>query len=131
MGGPGSGTWYRWNTQSTLEEHKRIDIGYLNRQGYLCGWSSVKMSWSCGGEETGSVQLVCSPDQVQIVYRVRDCEDEDWEDVRQAIGLEYTPCNFGGRRPWFTCPGCQRRVGVLVCADTHFACRQCYQLPYA
>jgi hypothetical protein len=38
--------------------------------------------------------------------------------------------HYGGQRPWFRCPGCQRRVAVLCGYDTLFLCRHCYQLPY-
>jgi hypothetical protein len=41
------------------------------------------------------------------------------EDVSYAVPLSWTPCNFGGSRPWFVCPGvlegvsCGRRVAKL------------------
>lgn len=28
----------------------------------------------------------------------------------QRVGVEWTPCTFGGDRPWLLCPGCGRRV---------------------
>jgi len=58
---------------------------------------------------------------------------------RQGIGLTWTPCNFGGERSWFECPGCGRRVGkvYLPCSvyfrgvRVHsFLCRGCYGLTY-
>src|SRR5439155_8183609 len=47
-----------------------------------------------------------------------------------ATVLTWTPCHFGGRRAWFTCPGCERR-----CRKLHFAprlprCRICADLRY-
>jgi len=45
--------------------------------------------------------------------------------------LDSTPCFFGGRRFWFICPDCTRRVGVLYFAnEKHFACRLCHKLTY-
>jgi hypothetical protein len=48
--------------------------------------------------------------------------------------LEYTPCNFGGVRPWFRCPadGCGERVGTLHRPPGRnlFACRECYDIGY-
>ena len=46
--------------------------------------------------------------------------------------LAWTPCNFGGHRPWFICPaqGCGHRVAVLYGGRGIFACRHCYQLVY-
>ncbi len=49
--------------------------------------------------------------------------------MSQTIGLTSTPCHFGGRRPWFRCPGCQRRVALLY-AGLRFACRHCHGLYY-
>jgi len=48
------------------------------------------------------------------------------------VGLEWTPCNFGGERPWFVCPGvrCGRRVAILYGPGKYFLCRHCYDLRY-
>lgn len=60
--------------------------------------------------------------------------DDDPTEYDYRIALEYTPCNFGGVRPWFRCPaaGCGDRVGKLhrpPGADV-FACRECHDLGY-
>lgn len=47
----------------------------------------------------------------------------------QYIGITTTPCNYGGVRYWFTCPGCQRRVGVLY-RNGIFVCRHCIGVGY-
>ncbi len=59
----------------------------------------------------------------------------DWgvpQDVRQPVFLDWTPCTYGGQRPWFRCAadGCGRRVALLYGAGKYFACRHCYQLVY-
>ena len=52
------------------------------------------------------------------------------------MSLEWTPCNFGGERPWFVCPGvvnriaCGRRVAILYGPGKYFLCRHCYDLRY-
>jgi len=48
------------------------------------------------------------------------------------VYLDWTPCNFGGHRPWFLCPAhaCGRRVAIIYGGGI-FACRHCYQLAYA
>lgn len=45
--------------------------------------------------------------------------------------LEWTPCNFGGERPWFVCPGegCARRVAILYGLGQPL-CRRCRDLAY-
>jgi hypothetical protein len=62
---------------------------------------------------------------------------EDWSDVEQRVAIAWTPCRFGGERPWFVCSVasngvyCGRRVAKLYGPDRLFACRHCYQLAYA
>lgn len=46
MGGRGSGTWYRWDKKTTCEEVKRVDIRYLQKQGYLKTARFGTLSWS-------------------------------------------------------------------------------------
>ena len=47
------------------------------------------------------------------------------------------PCNYGGRRPWFQCPGmvngtrCGRRVAKLYQRGRYFRCRTCQKLAYS
>jgi hypothetical protein len=49
--------------------------------------------------------------------------------ARQIIPLTETPVHFGGTRPWFLCPRCGRRCGVLY-GRSEFACRSCLNLRY-
>jgi hypothetical protein len=46
--------------------------------------------------------------------------------------MEWTACNYGGRRAWLVCPvvGCGRRVAILYGGGI-FACRHCFRLAYA
>lgn len=63
----------------------------------------------------------------------------------QDIRLRWTPCNYGGMRPWFLCPDCTRRVAKVYLPETMylrgnaytqgtlvywFKCRYCYDLTY-
>lgn len=50
--------------------------------------------------------------------------------TRMVVDLEWTPCNFGGMRPWFRCPGCGRRCAVLYWTGGRFLCRCCLGLAY-
>lgn len=40
----------------------------------------------------------------------------------QLIEVVTTPCNFGGERRWFLCPGCGRRCAIL---RTGLRCNKC------
>lgn len=44
-----------------------------------------------------------------------------YDGVRLRIST--TKCTFGGERPWFHCPGCDRRCAVLY--EPRFQCRLC------
>jgi len=48
----------------------------------------------------------------------------------QLIRVEWTRCNFGGRRPWFLCTYCGKRVGKLYQIMGGLACRTCANLGY-
>lgn len=51
----------------------------------------------------------------------------------QRVALDWTPQHFGGRRPWFRCPGCGRRCRILYVAPAagpRLACRVCHDLRY-
>jgi hypothetical protein len=52
--------------------------------------------------------------------------------VEGVARLEWTPCNFGGSRPWFLCPGCGRRAAILYAAslESGALCRLCAKLVY-
>ncbi len=52
--------------------------------------------------------------------------------LSQQLDLTLTKTNFGGKRLWFLCPNCSRRVGALYLPSQalFFACRHCYGLRY-
>lgn len=53
------------------------------------------------------------------------------ERVHQRVQLTYSLGHRGGKLPWFLCPTCPRRVGVLYHANgLPFRCRICCQLAY-
>jgi hypothetical protein len=56
--------------------------------------------------------------------------------MQQRVAISWTPCRFGGERPWFICSVCAngtycgRQVTKLYDAGRLFACRHCYRLAY-
>ena len=80
------------------------------------------------GRETGAllVGLEYDGQALSIRLMVRDA-------TPQRVSVLWTACNYGGRRPWFRCPKCARRVRQLrlVPPARIFACRACQELPYA
>ena len=131
MGGPGSGTWYRWDKRTTVDEVKRLDVHWLHRQACLRPSARATVTWHRGAQQTGSVGVAMVDGYLVVECRYRQRGAEAWEDVRQVITLDWTVCHYGGKRPWFLCPGCRRRVAVLSGDGKWFLCRHCYWLPYA
>jgi hypothetical protein len=129
MGGPGSGNWYRSNKKDTVEGHKTIDVRYLQRQGWLYPGMLYSLNWTRGGEPSGSIQVKTGHDALTLMYQHKRY-GQDWEEVNQAVRLTWIPAHFGGRRPWFICGNCGRRVAILYGAGKYFACRHCYDLTY-
>jgi hypothetical protein len=131
VGGVGSGSWYRFN-KNTTNECQSIDVRYLYRNGLLEPGHSFSLRWSRAGRETGSIDGVAYRDRVTLLYRHRRGLDGEWENVKETVPLTWTECNFGGERPWFICPGagCGRRVAVLYGLGRYFLCRYCYELVY-
>jgi hypothetical protein len=129
MGGPGSGSWYRWDKRTTTEEVKRIDIRHLKKHGLLSSGKRT-LSWNCGGEPSGYIVYIMHPDCMILDFKFRRNGGE-WELVNQTINFDETNCNYGNTRKWFLCPHCDKRVAVLYGADKLFLCRKCYNLPYA
>ena len=136
MGGVGSGNWYRFDKKATTDECHSLDVRDLHREGLLKAGVCFRSSWSRAGKETASIQGVVYRDRVVLSYSHRRGPSGEWEDVKEPVPLEWTPCNFGGERPWFVCPGvvngvaCARRVAILYGPGKYFLCRHCYDLRY-
>ena len=130
MGGYGSGGWSRWNSKSTTESQRRIDIRWLKKQGYLRPETFRSISWSRGDEKTGSIVFWMEADRMVLNYRYR-FHGGEWENVEQTVSFDRTPCNYGGHRTWFLCPRCWKRVAVLYGSGKYFFCRHCYDLTYS
>ena len=129
MGGPGSGDWYRWNSKTTTESQHRIDIRWMRKQRYLQPGISGTLSWSCRGAASGSIDFRVENDRLVLNYRNRQNGGE-WENIEDEIFVTWTPCNYGGNRQWFHCPGCYRRVAVVF-GGKYYRCRHCHRLTYS
>jgi hypothetical protein len=132
MGGVGSGNWYRFDRKTTTGESQSVDVRYLHREGLLMPGHSFSLRWSRAGRQTGSIGGVVSDGRITFFYRHRRGLGSKWEEVKETVRLDWTPCNFGGERPWFICPGagCGRRVAKLYGPGKYFLCRHCYDLTY-
>jgi hypothetical protein len=103
-----------------VEDHPALDVNALARAGFLepgtRTWRGEDDEW-----EPFGLTLVTRGDLVEFHFG----------GVRLgATVLTSTPCHFGGRRPWFLCPGCEEPVGNLHFVDLRPRCRTCWDLRY-
>ena len=117
--------------KETTDGLSSIDVNWLNRRGLLHPGMRSSLSWMRGDRLTGSTGIRAEDGQIVLVY-THSRRGSEGEDVEEFVRLTWTPCNFGGKRPWFVCPGagCGRRVGKLFAAGKYFLCRHCYDLAY-
>lgn len=129
MGGSGSGSWYRWDSKTTIESQYKIDVRWMKKQGLLVPGTAGTLSWSCRGKESGYISYRLGSDRLILNYRSRQSGGE-WESIEDKIYFTWTPCNYGGRRQWFLCPRCNRRVAIVY-GGKYFCCRHCHNLTYS
>lgn len=130
MGGPGSGNRWRYPTKGICEKHKRIDIRYLRKHGLLDPPIRCTLLWNQGGENSGCIDLRAHAMSLELNYRYREGDQDDWQSFNEHISFSFKDQPFGGVRKFFICPGCKRRCMVLY-GGAHFRCRKCHDLAYA
>lgn len=117
-------------TKRKAESMRALDIRKLQREGRLKPGRRSWMSWTRGGDVVASINLTANEGAVTLDYQSRSALGE-WESLEYRVCIEWTDCNYGGRRPWFLCPahGCGRRVAILF-GGRLYACRHCHRLAY-
>lgn len=114
--------------RSTDQMHA-LDIRKLHRKGLLTPGGSFTWQWTRRGNVIATIGgIVDTTTSLTLHYRTRRHGGE-WQDRRYQVMIEWTPCNYGGTRPWWLCPRCGRRVAVLW-GDSFYACRHCQQINY-
>jgi hypothetical protein len=105
MGGPGSGSWYRWQCKPRVEAYRRLDIRQWHRQRMLQPGRIFAWAWyTHEGAVAASMLVHIKPETVILTYRYRR-RDETWQAITESVALTWTPCHYGGQRAWFRCPG--------------------------
>lgn len=133
MGGIGSGRRLydkQYDSKRTTEDSLPLDVRKMHREGCLKRGYYTTWRWWYGDDSEeakargNSIGCLCTSAAVDLFYQYQG------EPVRQSVKLEWTPCHYGGERPWWRCPSCHKRVAVLYIAGKYFACRHCYGLCY-
>jgi len=139
MGGYGSGR--RGLGHPTTDSLLFLDIRYMRRAGFFRTAPGAtyygSLAWSNRGKPSGNISVTVQgteaayPPAIELHYRTRAWGETDWTDVDERIPIETTPCHYGGERPWFLCPRCFERRGVLFSVGGRFRCRACHRLAYS
>lgn len=130
MGGYGSGRYHGMSSRQTVEDCLSLDANKLAKWGYFKpGWRSGKLTWSRGQNETGSCGFYTYINEVNASITFHySYRDERHSDVK--INLSWYSPGFGGRRYYFICPHCNRRMRTLHINGGEIACRICHNLTY-
>ncbi len=137
MGGYGSGEWQSWNAKPLVERYRSLDVRWLNKKGVFHPGTDFSHYWlDNDGKEVASIGVLVGYGDITLRYQ-RPLDNGQLEGIRDSIPLTWTPCNYGGQRPWFQCPGmvngtrCGRRVAMLYQRGKYFRCRTCHNLGYS
>jgi hypothetical protein len=127
---------YAGRGKTTVESCRSLDVLNWHRCGYLRSPRRFSWAWTQDGKRVASINVETERYCVTLKYRSRPYGG-DWAGAKQQFPVAWTPCRFGGDRPWFICPVyangtyCGRQVTKLYHAGRLFACRHCSRLAYA
>jgi len=107
-----------------------IDIRKLKKEGYLRPNAVGVDTWTQYGKTIATLHFRMGEDCMILIYR-RRLKNDLWETIQQAVFFAWTPCTYGGKRTWFLCPQCKKRVALLYADKKQFLCRHCCNLTYA
>jgi hypothetical protein len=131
VGGDGSGRHWT-SVKATTSQYYGLDIRRWPRDVLLTPGLAFRTCWVQDGKELISVNVRTELDRVILSYGYRRTDGQTWQSLEYSVRIEWTRCNYGGKRAWFRCParGCGRRAAILYLGGEFFACRHCYQLVY-
>lgn len=102
------GEWHRCDAQPTVDRAPSVHVRVLSRGASRFAPITANLI------EDGRVELYNRRDRCVL------CE----------VGVTSTACNYGGSRPWWLCPECERRCELLYLWRGQIQCRQCAGLVY-
>jgi|ERR1035437_1295619 hypothetical protein len=132
----------RNGTKDTVESARDLDILDLQKKGFLelAAGFSWQIEWTSNGRPWGSVGYMLEKREgVLVSMRLQyTTTNGDQRSYAYSVFITSTPCNYGGIRLWFICPGwkngipCRRRCRKLYLPPSGyvFACRVCHELTY-
>lgn len=126
MGGTKSG---RRGGSACTDDMRSLDVRSLHREGLLTPGNTFGRSWMRHGETIAGILISVYEDRALLSYW-QSWRGSPWAECSNTVMLKWTSCHFGGKRPWWECPFCARRVALLYSGRGSYACRRCFQLAY-
>ncbi len=128
MGGFGSGRWNGFDGKTLAEQCLNIDVRQLSRSRCLEPGQKYYWKWQNGCY----IVFETKPGAIELSYTISR-NGQQAETVFTKVPLSWSSCNYGGKRPWFVCPGkgCGKRVAKLFLTGKYFFCRHCHDLAYS
>jgi hypothetical protein len=123
MGGSNSG---RHGGKGTTQGRNILDVRKWQRDRLLIPGYRFDSSWTRNGQPNGSISVIVNTGSVNLIYRHGG---DTGQDMNYPVLIDWTQCHYGGKRAWWKCPCCGRRVALLY-SGKMFACRHCHRLAY-
>lgn len=127
------------DSRTTVSECRTLSISELAAESDLTPGAGGVVTWTRGETHQASLSWLVvrsgeADTALRFFYSVTRPGSESPTTIDLLAPIEYTPCTFGGRRPWFRCPGdgCDERIGKLYLPPQaeEFRCRHCHDLTY-
>lgn len=116
--------------KETTESYRTLNIISIRCKRLLNTGAHFDWCWWQNGRKVASISItVESRDSLRLRYQSSSRNSEPTQ-YDYPVTVAWTPCHFGGERPWLCCPSCGRRAAKLY-GGVVFACRQCWRLNYA
>lgn len=117
---------YLIKTSEALE----LDIRKVMDAGEITEGTVKRIHWMRKKSIVFTVEVLYEESSVRLSYTYsQHGVDGIWEEY--SIPITWSQCHFGGKRPWFLCRRCNRRVGRLYLnRQRYFFCRHCVGLKY-
>ena len=111
--------------KTLVTECDSLDIRQLAHETGLCHGTTYQWGWyHSNGTIKGVIGIAVLRERLLLVSKQAETH------IKEFVPITYSTGSGGGRRPWFQCPACRRRVAILYKHGVRFRCRRCWGLVY-
>src|SRR3989344_9352 len=126
----------KFYSRKTVEKCLILDISWLRKRGFFKGPQVWNIEWTTGLIEIKERITIQNRfnEFVRFSYVMNNRATNEKQVFQYDVELIKTPCNFGGSRYWFKCPGVKEGIPCgrlstklyLSLGGNYFLCRHCY-----